>query len=131
MALTDDQMAAVRQHAGYGVVGTTMPITDTSDIVYLAFGMIEMSLYTRLTNLTAVEETRLSTFLTTLDLLWTAISSSTANLDTDQAAVWYHNKNEVRDRTKLYQGEARRMCAFLMLPTGPGLGSGSLSISRA
>ena len=124
-------MAAVRQHAGYGVVGTTMPITDTDDVVYLTFGMVEMSLYTRLTNLTAVEEARLSTFLTVLDTLWGAIAGSGSNLDTEKAAVWTHNANEVRDRTRLYQSEARRMCAFLMLPCGPGLGSGGLTISRA
>lgn len=131
MALTDDQMAAVRQHAGYGVVGTTMPINGNSDVVYQAFGMIEMSLYTRLTTLTSVEEARLTTFLTTLDTLWAAIASAGANLDTDKAAVWTHNRDEVRDRTRLYRDEARRMCAFLMLPPGPGLGAAGISISRA
>jgi hypothetical protein len=130
VALTADQMAAVRQHAGYGVVGTTMPINADSDVVYVAFGMVVMSLYTRMTTLTATEETRLGTFLTTLDTLWAAIAASGANLDTDQAAVWVHNKNEARDRTRLYKAEARRMCAFLLLPPGPGLGDGTVALVR-
>ena len=44
------------------------------------------------------------------------------NLDTDQAAVWKHNKDEVRDRSQLFDGWGRRLCGFIDVPPGSGLG---------
>jgi hypothetical protein len=42
-------------------------------------------------------------------------------LDTDQAAVWKHNKDEVRDRAGLFDNWRRRLCG----PPGPDLASGN------
>lgn len=133
MSLTTAQMADARRFMGYQAVGTTMTINGNTDLVYARVGMITMSLYTRLTTLTADEETILTgVYLTNLTTLEQAIVGVSANLDTDQAAVWTHNKNEVADRERLFDGWRRRMCAFLGFAPGPGIGSGgSVSLSRA
>ena len=131
MALSTAQMTNVRRYAGYGVVGTTQPINADQDIVYVRFGMIQMSLYRRLTTLTADEEAVLTSYLTTLGTLETAIPGAGDNLDTDQAAVWHRNRSEVSDRAALFNRWRREMCNFLGLPPGPGLGGGGLALSRA
>ncbi|WP_457825096.1 hypothetical protein, partial [Staphylococcus aureus] len=61
MALSEAQMTDIRRYMGYQLVGTTMPITVNSDIVYGSFGMVTMSLYQRLTSLTPSEESVLTT----------------------------------------------------------------------
>jgi len=132
MALTDAQMTDCRRFMGYPLVGTTQPINGNQDITYMAFGMIEMSLYTRLTTLTATEEAIVVSYLTTLNTLELAITSASDNLDTDEASVWKHNKNEVSDREGLFDMWRRRMCAFFGIAPGPGLsGGGVLTLSRA
>lgn len=133
MALTSQQMADTRRYMGYSVVGTTNTIGPQYDVVYGRFGMVTMSLYTRLTTLTAEEEsTLISVYLTNLATLESAILLTSDNLDTDQAAVWKHNKNEQADRDRLFDSWRRRMCAFIGFAPGPGVGSGSsVSLTRA
>jgi len=63
------------------------------------------------------------TFLNQLSLLEQAIPAASENLDTDQAAVWTHNKNEVTDRAKLLDYWRQRLCDFLGVPPGPHFGS--------
>ena len=121
MALTDAQMTDVRRYAGYPLAGTTMTITNDQDTVYMRFGMVTMSLHTRLTSMSATEETVLGTYLTTLAGLETAVAGAGANLDTDRAAVWTRNRSEVADRAALFDQWRLRMCAFLGLPPGPEL----------
>lgn len=129
--LTDAQMTDVRRYAGYWLVGTTQPVTANTDTVYVRFGMTVMSLYTRLTTFSASEEAVLvNTYLAKLATLETDIVGSAANLDTDVAAVWTHNKREVQDRTALFDMWRQRMCEFIGLPPGPGLG-GATKIMRA
>lgn len=124
--LTDAQMTDVRRYAGYWIVGTTQPVNANTDTVYMRFGMTYMSLWTRLTTLSATEEAVLiGTYLTNLATLETAIVGASANLDTDVAAVWTHNKNEVADRSALFDMWRRKMCQFLGLPPGPGIGGGA------
>lgn len=130
--LTAAQLADVRRYAGYPLAGTTQPITDEQDLVYMRFGMVVMSLHKRLTTLSTEEEAILvNTYLTNLSALESAIPTASENLDTDQAAVWTHNKNEVADRMKLFDSWRRRMCSFIGVAPGPDLkGGGGLSISR-
>lgn len=131
MALTDAQMADVRRFAGYALNGTTQTITINNDTVYMRFGMVTMSLYQRLTSLSAVEETVLTAnYLANLTTLETAIVGASANLDTDSASVWKHNKNEVNDRSDLFNKWRRDMCSFLGLAPGPGVGDGSIRLIR-
>jgi len=131
MALTDTQLTDVRRFMGYPLTGTTMAITDDQDLVYGYFGMVVMSLHTRLTTLSASEETVLiNTYLTPLYTLETAIFGAGDNLDTDQAAVWTRNKSEVADRSKLFDSWRRRMCGFLGFAPGPALGNGAGQVIR-
>lgn len=132
MALTAQQMTDTRRYMGYSVVGTTQPINANYDVVYGRFGMVTMSLYLRLTTLTPEEESVLiNTYLTNLSALETAIIGVSANLDTDQAAVWIHNKQEQADRDRLFDSWRIRLCAFIGFPPGK-MGSGScVSLSRA
>lgn len=131
MALTDSQLTDVRRFMGYPLAGTTMAITDDQDIVYGYFGMVVMSLHKRLTTLSASEESVLiATYLTNLYALEVAITGAGANLDTDAAAVWTHNKNEVSDRMKLFDGWRRRLCQFIGIAPGPALGNGGIQLVR-
>ncbi|WP_254303168.1 hypothetical protein [Rahnella sp. BCC 1045] len=107
-----------------------MPITVNQDLVYVKFGMVTMSLYQRLTTLSASEESVMDNYLSKISALETAVTDSSDNLDTDQAAVWYHNKNEVNDRMKLYNLWRRQMCEFLGAAPGPSLGQGGTRLVR-
>lgn len=90
-----------------------------------------LSIDYRLQHLMPEEESVVrSVYLAKLNLLETAITDSSDNLDTDVAAVWTHNKNEVRDRTDLFSQWRRQLCAFLGFNPGPTLGDGGLSIRR-
>jgi hypothetical protein len=58
------------------------------------------------------ESTVINTYLTNLTALEIAIPTESENLDTDRAAVWYHNKNEVSDKYKLYKLWSNRLIDF-------------------
>ncbi|WAL81484.1 hypothetical protein OYT13_16725 [Pandoraea sp. XJJ-1] len=128
--LTDAQLTDVRRFMGYPLAGTTMPITNDQDIVYGRFGMVVMSLHQRLTTLSASEEAvMVNTYLTSLYTLEVAVPATGDNLDTQQAAVWKHNPNEMRDRLALFDEWRRRLCAFVGFAPGPMLGPGGSTIS--
>jgi hypothetical protein len=129
--LTDAQLTDTRRYMGYQLAGTTMQITNDQDLVYGQFGMVTMSLHQRLTSLSASEEAVLiNVYLTNLTALESAIPTTSDNLDTDQAAVWFHNKREQSDRDRLFDSWRRRMCGFIGFAPGPGLGNGGISIMR-
>jgi len=89
------------------------------------------TLFHRLNSLSVDEETILiNKYLTPLNLLEDAVTGSSDNLDTDQAAVWTHNKNEVHDRTALFNQKRIDMCGFLGMATGPSLSSGIVKVNR-
>jgi len=129
--LTDAQLTDTRRFMGYQLAGTTMTITNDQDLVYGRFGMVIMSLHARLTSLSASEESVLiTTYLANLYTLENAIPAVSANLDTDQAAVWKHNAREQADRDRLFDSWRRRMCAFIGFAPGPGLGNGGIALIR-
>lgn len=129
--LTDAQLTDTRRFMGYQLAGTTMTITNDQDLVYGRFGMVIMSLHARLTSLSASEESVLiTTYLANLYTLENAIPAVSANLDTDQAAVWKHNAREQSDRDRLFDSWRRRMCAFIGFAPGPGLGNGGIALIR-
>ena len=49
------------------------------------------------------------------------IVAAGANLDTDVAAVWMRNRNEVTDRIALFNYLRRQVCAFIGIAPGPSL----------
>lgn len=131
--LTAAQMIDARRYMGYQAIGTTINLNGDNDLVYASFGMVTMSLDTRLKTLAAAEEAVLvNTYLVNLTVLESAIVAASANLDTDQAAVWKHNKNEVSDRDRLFDSWRKRLCGFLGFPCGDNIGSrNSVALMRA
>jgi hypothetical protein len=128
--LTDQQLADTRRYMGYPMLGDTVADDNTD----AAYGWVTsgtwQTLAHRLKTLRPEEEAIVVNYLTQLSLLEAAIPASGDNLDTDQAAVWYHNKNEVRDRTKLFNQWCRNLCGFIGVAPGPALGNGSVQIVR-
>lgn len=117
MAFTTAQKVDIRRHCGYPVYGGT-PSSFQSYRFFQAYGTLEY----RMSNLMAEEEAVITTtYLPNLSALEAAIPAVGANLDTDQAAVWTHNKNELRDRENLFSNWRRKLCGFLGVPPGPDL----------
>ena len=126
MALTDAQLTDTRRFLGYPLAGTTMQITEYQDVVYMRFGMVTMSLYMRLTSLSASEEAVLiGTYLTNLYALETAITAASSSLGTAEASVWKRNPDEINERNRLFDGWRQRLCDFIGIAPGPGLGGGT------
>jgi hypothetical protein len=111
---TDAEVVDLKRYAGY-------PAGSGLGFTYLYnYGIIDLLL----PRMTDAEQVVARSYLATLANLESAIPAATDNLDTDQAAVWYHNKNEVADRSALFDAWRRRLCAFLGVPPGPGMDSG-------
>jgi hypothetical protein len=112
---TDDEIAAIRRFCGYGA--------------YALFGYtLEPGMATldqQLSGMSDSEQSIVRTeFLAVLPGLRDAIVSAGANLDTDSAAVWTHNKREVQDRTALFRQKCRELCDYCKVPHGRGIGGG-------
>lgn len=124
MAFIESEKVDIRRFCGYSAYGSSS--TGFSGWRYLtAYGTLEF----KMNNLASEEEAVIrTTYLPALQTLELAIPGTGDNLDTDQAAVWYHNKNELRDRERLFDSWRRRLCGFLGLPPGNALGDGGLSM---
>lgn len=118
-AFTSAQLVDIRRFCGYPAYGSGATVFPAPWIVkhYLA-------LEYRLQNMSADEgNVVVNTYLANLAALENAIPASGANLDTDVAAVWTHNKDEQRDRERLFDSWRVRLCQFLGVPPGPNFGS--------
>lgn len=110
--LTEQQKVDVRRHCGFPVYGNGLSASPPS-FGYRYYHQYLILEY-RMNNLAPEEETTLiNVYLNTLNSLESDIPTATDNLDTDRAAVWYHNRDEVRDRFKLYKLLAVRLCDYL------------------
>lgn len=122
MAFTEAQKVDIRRFCGYPAYGAG-PSGFQGWRFFEAYGLMEY----RLNNMAPEEEAVITTtYLTSLYQLETDIVGSRVNLDTDEASVWKHNKNEVADRAKLFDSWRRRLCGFLGVPAGPHLGDGQI-----
>lgn len=118
---TSAQLVDIRRHAGYPAYGDGA-VVFPMPWIYRAYLALEY----RLQHMSTDEgNVVVNTYLTNLTTLETAIPASSANLDTDQAAVWRHNKSEVADRAALFDSWRRRLCNFLGVPPGPNFGGSS------
>ncbi len=113
--LSDAEKTDVRRFLGYPVHGNA-PGGNLGYQYYQGFGQVEF----RLVNLAGTEEAVLRTYLATLASLEGAIPE--VSLDTASAAGWVRNPAELGERERLFDGWRRRLCAFLGVPAGPGLG---------
>ena len=78
-------------------------------------------------NLAPSELAVAANYLATLNALEAAVPLASDNLDSDSAAVWTHNRGEVKDRLALLDEWRRRMCGFLGVPPGDGLAKAGLN----
>jgi len=118
---TDAQLTDIRRYCGYPVLGTGVIVFP-----FPWWFKYYQALEVRLQNLLPNEATVVLSYLTQLQTLEAAIPGAGANLDTDKADVWTHNKQEVRDRIDLYTQWRLQLCDILGLPPGDGLkGSGN------
>ncbi|MCC3246683.1 hypothetical protein LG047_15385 [Methylocystis sp. WRRC1] len=127
MALTDAQKTDVRRFAGYSL-RANFPATENSDEADIIIGGGNFTTLVHVLDYLspAEEATIVNVYLTNLTALEAAIPAASDNLDTDKAAVWEHNRDEVAHRTALFDQWRRRMCGFLGVKPGPALG-GSVS----
>lgn len=121
MAFTAAEKVDIRRFCGFQAYGniTTQAFAHRYSTHY---GLLEF----RMNNYSADEEAVIRTvYLANLTTLETAIVGTSANLDTDQAAVWHHNKHEQRDREALFASWRRKLCQFIGIACGPGLPASS------
>ncbi|TCG09355.1 hypothetical protein BZM27_06020 [Paraburkholderia steynii] len=121
---TSAQLVDIRRHTGYPAYGDGAVVFPAPWLQrnYLA-------LEYRLQHMSTDEgSVVVNTYLANLTTLENAIPTTSDNLDTDQAAVWTHNKNELRDREALFDSWRRRLCNFLGVPRGPQFGGPSNSL---
>src|ERR1039458_7788773 len=90
---TDSQLTDIRRYCGYPARGTGVIVFP-----FPWWFKYYQALEVRLQNLLPNEATIVLTYLAQLATLEAAIPNAGANLDTDRADVWFHNKQEVRDR---------------------------------
>lgn len=63
-----------------------------------------------------------STYLTNIRSLETAIMGASDNLDTDKAAAWARNRTEVQDRDAMFYAWRLRLCNLIGVTPGNNLG---------
>ena len=114
--LTDAEKTDCRRHAGYGAYGP-----GPGDGTFNRFTTTYETLEYRIANLSDAELAVTRTYLSALNTLEIAIPGASSNLDTARAAVWYHNEEEVEDRSGLFDNWRRRFCGFLGIPPGDAL----------
>jgi hypothetical protein len=122
-SFTDAQKTDIRRYCGYPAFGAG-PAGFQGWRFFQAYGLLEF----RLNNLSVAEIAVVLDYLATLATLEAAITDAGTRLDTAQAAVWTRNANELRERAALFDDWRRRLCGFLGLPAGPGLGDGTLAL---
>jgi hypothetical protein len=121
--ITDADKVDVRRYCGYPAYGAGATGFQGWRF-FQAYGLLEY----RLNNMSGNEVTVVGGYLATLRQLETGVPGAAANLDTDKAAVWTHNRDEVRDRTALFDDWRRRLCSFIGVPFGPGLSTGAIRL---
>ena len=116
--LSNSERVDVRRFCGYPAYGAGSSGFQSWRF-FEAYGTLEY----RLSNLADEELQVVRQYLANLYSLESAVPTAGANLDTDQASVWKHNRAEVADRMRLFDDWCRRLAFFLGVPVGPGLGA--------
>ncbi len=123
MAFTDSEKTDIRRFCGYPAYGAA-PVGMQTWRFFQVYGLLEF----RMNNLSDAETTVVRRYLGTLIVLEHAVPSAGDNLDTDQAAVWTRNRDELRDRAKLFDDWRRRLCGFFGIPAGPALADSGITL---
>ena len=114
---TDAERTDIRRFCGYPAYGAGVA-GNMGWRFYTAYGALEY----RITNLAPAEEAVVRQQLGTLRQLECAVPAASATLDTDRAAVWTRNADEVGERLRLLDEWRARLCGFLGVPPGEALG---------
>ncbi len=114
------QKTNIRRFCGYPAYGAS-PAGNMGWRFFTAYGALEY----RLNNLSLSEETVLLDYLATLTQLEAVVPGVSDNLDSDGAGGWQHNRDELPDRLRLLDSWRRRLCQFIGVPPGEGLGGSS------
>ena len=117
---SDVERTDVRRFCGYPAYGAGAA-GNMGWRFYTAYGALEY----RMSNLADAEEAVVRTYLATLHELECAVPEAGGTLDTERAAVWTRNADEVPDRLRLLDEWRRRLCQFLGVPPGEGLAGSS------
>lgn len=121
MAFTDTEKTDIRRFCGFPMFGG-QPVQAFGYRFFQHYGTLEFRMNNALPSEELVVRT---TYLQNLYDLEQAVPDAAANLDTDEAAVWKHNKQEVADRVNLFNHWRRELCNFFGIPPGPGLSASS------
>jgi hypothetical protein len=121
--LTDAEKVDIRRFCGYPAHGAA-PAGTQSWRYFQIYGLLEF----RMTNFSDSEMVIARRYLGNLTVLEMAVPGTSDNLDTDQASIWTRNKDELKDRIRLFDEWRRRLCGFLGVPAGPALSSGTASL---
>ncbi len=123
MSFTDAEKTDIRDFCGYGAYGTQ--VTPASGYRFFTqYGVLEY----KLNNCSTAEETKVRALLTDCTTLDAAIVGINAMIGTSSAAVWTRNKDVLRDSVALLDYKRRRLCKFLGISCGEGLGDGGLTL---
>jgi len=122
-SFTDGQKADIRRFCGYPAYGAAAAGFNSWRF-FQAYGTLEY----RMNNLAPAEIAVTLQYISTLAALEVAIPATSENLDTEMAAAWGHNANEMRDRTNLFDDWRRRLCGFLGVPPGPALADSGITL---
>ena len=127
-AFTDQQLTDIRRFCGYPAHadGAVLFPAPWVNVQYLA-------LEYRLQHMSETEGgVVVATYLSNLYTLEVGAIAAAANLDTDQAAVWKHNRTELPERWAAFDALRLRLCGFLGIEPGPNLvtASGSGGVGR-
>lgn len=123
MAFLDSEKTDIRRYCGFPAYGAGNSGFQGWRF-YQVYGLMEY----RLNFLSGSEEAVVRQYLAALSQLEAAVPAAAGNLDTEQAAVWTRNPNEMRERTRLFDDWRRRLCGFLGIPPGPALGDGGVRV---
>jgi hypothetical protein len=122
-SLTDAEKTDVRRFCGYPAFGSGATGVQTWRF-QSAYGLLEY----RMVNASEAELVVIRRYLASLSALELAIPRSSDSMDTDQASVWTRNRDEPRDRARLFDEWRRRLCGFFGIPPGAALSTGSLAV---
>ena len=121
--LTADELVMCRKYMGYPALGG-INSGEQSWRFFQQYGFNEW----RFKNMAPAELAQIRQALGRCISLEEDIYGTRQNLDTDTAAVWKHNANEVRDRIGLYSYFRQQLCGFFGIPPGPGMQNRSSAI---
>jgi hypothetical protein len=123
MAFTDAEKTEIRRFCGYPAYGTGNSGMQGWRF-FEAYGLLEF----RMNNLSDAEAVVVRRYLGTLAVLEFAVPRAGDNLDTDQASMWTRNRDEPRDRSRLFDDWRRPLCGFLGIPPGPAITDRGVSL---